>query len=117
MSFDPWSERVLSLNAFRTALLQGTHGLVLDLALDHLDGDRVVIRGVARSHYGVQLAIHATKQYVGSRRTLPQAQLLLSIDGRRLNFVIAQATIGDADETLSTRGDIRRPQLTTAASA
>lgn len=117
MAFNQWSERNASLNAFKTALHRGTHGLIHELAFDLMDDGSVVVCGSARSYYGVQLAVHTTKQFANSRRLFLETRLLLTVGERRLELVIIHATDENAGESLSTRHVGRRPQLTITASA
>ena len=117
MNFSQWSERNASLNAFSAAFHDGTHGLIHELALDLMDDGSVVISGVARSYYGVQLAVHTAKKFGNAYRLFPETRLLLTIRESSLELVITHATEANAGESLSTRHVDRHPPLTIAASA
>lgn len=111
-----WSEQNASLNAFGLAVQQGTHGLFRDLTLDRIDDDCVVVRGSCRSYYGVQLAIHAAKQF-GRDHSLPEIRLLVCVGGSTLELILVHAASRDACDAMSTPDVTRRRRLTDLASS
>ncbi len=117
MPLDQWSDRNEAINALGRAIRQGTHGRIRELSLDLTDDSLVVVRGVSCTYYGVQLAIHATQQFVAAHSLHSRTRLLVSIDGSPLELVVANPPHEDARETLSTHDAERRPQLTMKASA
>lgn len=114
LASDQWNDRNELLNAFRRAFFRGTHGLIDELAFDLIDDGSVVVCGVARSYYGIQLALHTTKQFGRMHRSFPETRLLLNFRGKRLELVIAQFPREKTDNETSTRAVGRRPQLTIA---
>lgn len=112
-----WSDRNESLNALGLAIQQGTHGLIRSLSIDLADDDCVVVRGVSRNYYGVQLAIHATQQFGASHPSFSETRLLVRVDGSTLELVVLRGTSDESRESPSTHDAERRPQFTAAAVA
>lgn len=117
LTSDQWSDRNEMLNAFRRAFFRGTHGLIDELAFDLIDDCSVVVCGVARSYYGIQLALHTTKQFGRTHRSFPETRLLLNVKVKRLEFVISDFPRGESDEETSTPAVGRRLKLTIAEPA
>ena len=117
MPLHRWSDRNESLNALGFAIQQCTHGLIRDLTIDLTDDDCIVVRGVSRSYYGVQLAIHATQQFGASHPALPETRLHVRVDGSTLKFVVLRGSGDVPQRAPSTHDAERRPQLTAAAFA
>ncbi|MFY9254486.1 MAG: hypothetical protein WAO83_13620 [Fuerstiella sp.] len=84
MHFDKWSARNEKLNAFSKTMLSGTRELVRDLKIDVVESGDVLIRGVALSYYGLQLAIQVSKKFREQHPEFPEIQLLLSLKGKSL---------------------------------
>ena len=88
MSFDSEGDRNELLNAFRTAIHDGTRGLIRGLSIELTGDDRIVVRGSSQRYYGVQLAIHTTYEFADADPLFPESRLLLNVDGEPLVLVI-----------------------------
>lgn len=117
MSLHQWSDRNGSLDALGLAIRHGSHGLIRDLSVDLADDDSIVVRGVSRSYYGVQLAIHATQQFGATHPRLPETRLRIRVDTAMLELVVLQPEHDEAKESPSADVAESRSQLTVAATA
>ncbi|TWU17211.1 hypothetical protein Pla52o_53860 [Novipirellula galeiformis] len=87
MSIDQWSQQNEWLNSYQTALQTVTHGLIQNLCVD-AEVEAVRVRGTATSYYGVQLAIHATRQFSRQHALFAWTELSLEVHGRSLRLVV-----------------------------
>ena len=110
-----WSDRNESLNSLRLTIEKSTHGLIRELSLELSDDDCALVRGVSRSFYGVQLAIHATQRFGAECCLHPETRLLIRVDGAMLELIVLRRSDQQLQTSLSTRVAGRRPQLTGAA--
>lgn len=116
MSLYRWSDRNDLLNSLGSAILDGTFGLVCDLAIDHHEDDYAVVRGRSRSYYGVQLAIHSTKLFGDKQRFLTATRLILDVRGSSIDLTVSHHAKAESPNTLSTHRVNCTPQLTASAS-
>lgn len=112
-----WSDRNELLNALGHAIEDGTHGLMRYLSLDQIDDECVLVRGVADSYYGLQLALYTTQQFAAKNPLCPETRLVVHVYGSTLELVVLQPEHLEAYGSPSTHDAERPPRLTVAAPA